>query len=54
MKFIVIIAIGYIIYKMYRFGQINGAIKERNDMREQARPEERPSDKEYTDYEEIK
>jgi len=55
-KFIVILAIGYIIYKMYRIGQINGAIQanQKSSIHHQNQKNKNSDDKEYTDFEEIK
>ena len=57
MKFIILIAVFYIFYRIYKIGLINGAKNEldmrRNDTNK-SNASKSAGHKEYTDYEEIK
>jgi len=57
LKFIILIAVFYIFYRIYKIGLINGAKNEldirRNDANKSANTRS-ANQKDYTDYEEIK
>ncbi len=53
-KWFVLIAVIYIIFRVYRIGMINGSLDEKEKIKHPGNSGGKGSNIEYTDYEEIK
>jgi hypothetical protein len=53
-KWFVLIAVIYIVFRVYRIGLINGSSSEKEKINRPGKSEAKDSNIEYSDYEEIK